>query len=69
MGRIFLLIMVTVLQNIRNIRKPYKNCLVMNYAKTVELYNKMSVLGSKKFKTLLSALYIIYADFEIFLEC
>ena len=53
MGRIFLSIMPAVLQNIRNIRKPYKNCLVMNYAKTVELYNKMGVLDSKKFKTLL----------------
>lgn len=53
MGRTFLSIMPAVLQNIRNIRKPYKNCLVMNYAKTVELYNKMGVLDSKKFKTLL----------------
>ena len=39
-----------MLQNLKNIRKRYRNSLVMNYTKTVELYENECVPLKKNLK-------------------
>ena len=60
MEKIFLSVLLTMLQHINNIRKLHKICLEINHAKSVSLYDENKYVRFQTFSILLKAPFIIY---------